>query len=59
VSRLHRVGSTGLASDRTPHSDPWHEVAVLDGDTVALVAVHGAHGLTSSQTRRLVSLLRS
>lgn len=59
VSHLHQIGATGLVSDRTPRSDPWHEVAVLDGDTVALVAVHGARPLTSAQTRRLVRLLHS
>jgi hypothetical protein len=46
-----------LASDRTPRSDPWREVAVLDGDAVVLVATQGS--LAEQQTRRLARLFRS
>jgi hypothetical protein len=46
-----------LASDRTPRSDPWREVAVLDGDAVVLVAAQGS--LAEQQTRRLARLFRS
>ena len=47
-----------LANDRTPRSDPWREVAVLDRDTVVLLAVQGADPLTTAQTRRLVTAFR-
>jgi hypothetical protein len=47
-----------VVSDRTPDSDPWREVAVLDRDSVVLLAVQGAHPLTDPQTRRLVAALR-
>ena len=47
-----------LANDRTPRSDPWREVAVLDRDTVVLLAVQGADPLTTPQTRRLVTAFR-
>lgn len=47
-----------LANDRTPRSDPWREVAVLDRDTVVLLAVQGADPLTTAQTRRLVAAFR-
>ena len=47
-----------LADDRTPRSDPWREVAVLDRDTVVLLAVQGADPLTVAQTHRLVIAFR-
>ena len=47
-----------LANDRTPRSDPWREIAVLDRDTVVLLAVQGADPLTATQTRRLVTAFR-
>ena len=51
----HRPGAGRAASnDRTPRSDPWRELAVLDRDTVVLLAVQGADPLTTAQTRRLV-----
>ena len=59
VAHLTRPGRDALASDRTPMSDPWREVAVLDGDVVALVAVQGHDPLTAAETYRLVHLLRS
>jgi hypothetical protein len=59
VAHLTRPARDALASDRTPTSDPWREVAVLDGDVVALVAVQGHNPLTAAETRRLVRLLHS
>ena len=47
-----------LANDRTPRSDPWRELAVLDRDTVVLLAVQGPDPLTAAQTRRLVAAFR-
>lgn len=58
VGRLTRPARNAVASDRTPESDPWRELAVLDGSTVALLAVQGTDHLTDTQTRRLVTLLR-
>lgn len=58
VDHLTRPAADAVASDRTPTSDPWQEIAVLDGSTVAMVAVQGPGHLTASQTRRIVSLLR-
>lgn len=48
-----------VASMRTPRSDPWQEIAVLDGESVVLVALQGPDSLTPQQTRRLVALLRT
>ena len=59
VADLRRPGRDAVASDRTPRSDPWRELAVLDGDTVALLAVQGRDPLPAGQTRRLVRLFRS
>ena len=59
VAALSTPAPDAVASDRTPRSDPWREVAVLDGDSVALLAARGAHPLTDAQTRRLVRLFRS
>lgn len=58
VGRLTEPASNALVSDRTPESDPWRELAVLDGSTVALLAVQGTDHLTESQTRRIVTLFR-
>jgi hypothetical protein len=58
VEHLTRPAADAVVSDRTPTSDPWQEIAVLDGSTVAMVAVQGPAHLTDSQTRRIVSLLR-
>jgi hypothetical protein len=58
VAALATPDRTSLASDRTPKSDPWREVSVLDGDSVVLLAVQGRHPLTDAQTRRLVTVLR-
>ena len=61
VARVDRLGNGGLLSDRTPSSDPWAELAVLDRDQVALVAARTTlhHGpMTSAGVRRLASLFR-
>lgn len=59
VSGIVEPAAGALASDRTPQSDPWREMAVLDGDTVVLLAVQGRDPFTPRQTRRLVRLLRT
>lgn len=38
VSDLRRYGAGALVNGRTQRSDPWTELAVLDGDAVVLVA---------------------
>jgi hypothetical protein len=58
VARLSEPAEDAVVSDRTPRSDPWRELAVLDGSTVALVAVRGTDHLTHTRTDRLVALLR-
>ena len=50
-----------LLSDRTPQSDPWTELAVLDGDQVVLLAARSRLGrppLTPSGARRLADVFR-
>lgn len=59
VSDITRPARYAFANARTPKSNPWYEVAVLDGGVVALVAVQGVDPLTATKTRRLVRLLRS
>jgi len=58
VSRIGEPATDALASDRTPASDPWREVAVLDGASVVLLAAQGSDSLTDPETRRLVGMLR-
>jgi hypothetical protein len=58
VARLTRPAKDAVLSDRTPRSDPWRELAVLDGSTVALVAVQGTDHLTDARADRLITLLR-
>jgi len=58
VASVTAPATDALASSRTPRSDPWREVAVLDRDTVVLLAVQGADPLTTVQTRRLVTAFR-
>lgn len=61
VARVDRPGAGVLLSDRTPGSDPWTELAVLDGDQVVLVAARTTAGrppMTRAGVRRLVSLFR-
>jgi len=58
VDSITSPAANVVASDRTPASDPWQEIAVLDGSTVAMVAVQGPTRLSNSQARRLITLLR-
>lgn len=61
VARIDRAGAGVLLSDRTPDSDPWTELAVLDGDQVVLVAARTTIDrppMTRAGVRRLVSLFR-
>lgn len=58
VARLARPVADALVSDRTPRSDPWRELAVLDGSAVVLLAVQGTDHLTAARARRLVPLFR-
>ncbi len=58
VTSLSQPAKQALVSARTPQSDPWRELSVLDRDTVVLLAVQGAGELSDSQTRRLVTLFR-
>jgi hypothetical protein len=62
VTRLSTAAPGVLTSDRTPASDPWSELAVLDGDAVVLVAaqtVADTPPLTGAQVRRLAKTFRS
>lgn len=38
VGTVAPIGNGIVLSDRTPNSDPWAELAILDGDQVALLA---------------------
>lgn len=58
VTSLRQPAEQALASARTPESDPWRELSVLDRDTVVLLAVQGAGSLTDAEIRRLVALFR-
>jgi hypothetical protein len=61
VARTDRLGDGVLLSDRTPGSDPWAELAVLDGDQVVLVAAQTTLDrppMTRAGARRLVPLFR-
>lgn len=59
VTRISTPAPQAITNDRTPSSDPWRELAIRDGDTVALLAVQGRDPLSPSQTRGLVRLFRS
>lgn len=58
-----RASTGGLVSDRTPDSDPWTELALLDGEEVVLVAAQttapGEDPLTPAQMARLKTAFRS
>jgi hypothetical protein len=58
VTVVDRLSATAVLSDRTPRSDPWSELAVLDRDTVVLLAVRGRDALSPTQSRRLVEAFR-
>ena len=57
VTSIATPAPNALTSYRTPESDPWREIAVLDGDTVVLLAVQGRDTLSTTQERRLAKLL--
>ena len=59
VTGVNVPAPDALASTRTPRSDPYRELAVLDRDTVVLLAVQGDDALSPRQTRRLVEAFRS
>ena len=56
VSAISSPAKNALVSARTPDSDPWREVSLLDGDSVVLLAIQGADPLTGEATRRIVRL---
>ena len=58
VARVSSPARDALASDRTPRSDPWRELSLLDGDTVVMVAAQGAGSLPDPLARTLVRLFR-
>jgi len=59
VTAVRARSENALSSRRTPRSDPWQELCVLDRDSVVLVAAQGSHGLTDRTINRLVRLLHS
>lgn len=61
VARTEPVRDDVLLNDRTPDSDPWAELALLDGDQVVLVAAQtrlGSPPMTRAGARRLATLFR-
>lgn len=61
VTRVRRLGPHVILSDRTPGSDPWSELALLDGDQVVLVAARarpGSDPMTSAGVRTLATAFR-
>lgn len=58
VADLAEPGADALASDRTPQSDPYREIAIVTGREVVLVAAQGRAPFSPAQTRRLVSRFR-
>ena len=61
VGAVTSIGEHAVLSDRTPDSDPWAELAVLDGTDVVLVAAQarpGAPPLTRDGARTLAAAFR-
>jgi hypothetical protein len=58
VDALSTPDRQAMSSARTPESDPWQELAVLDGPDVVLLAVQGVAPLNRPVTRRIVTLFR-
>jgi hypothetical protein len=61
VRSVADVGGHAVLSDRTPDSDPWSELAVLDGTDVVLVAAQSSPGtrpLTRDGARTLAAAFR-
>ena len=59
VTAVRSRANHALSSRRTPRSDPWQELSVLDGDSVVLVAAQGSDLLSDRTMDRLVRLLHS
>lgn len=62
VRSVVRLPTGVLVSDRTPQSDPWSEVALVDGDTVVLLAEHGGRRssvVNPAQARHIAEVFRS
>jgi hypothetical protein len=58
VATISRPAAGAMSSARTPESDPWQELAVVDGADVVLLAVQGDKALNRPLTRRIVTLFR-
>jgi hypothetical protein len=58
VDEVRTPTRDALTSARTPQSDPWQELALMDGADVVMVAVQGEQPLNDASTRRLVRLFR-
>lgn len=52
VGKLQELRRDALLSDRTPDSDPWTELAVLDGSDVVLMAAQSRPGRPPLTTDR-------
>jgi hypothetical protein len=59
VTAVRSRSKDALSSRRTPRSDPWQELSVLDRDSVVLVAAQGGDLLTDRTMDRLIRLLHS
>ncbi|MDX6298945.1 MAG: hypothetical protein QOF53_159 [Nocardioidaceae bacterium] len=59
VTAVRARSKVALSSRRTPKSDPWQELSVLDRDSVVLVAAQGSDVLSDRTMTRLVRLLHS
>ena len=61
VKNVTSVGDHAVLSDRTPDSDPWTELAVLDGPDVVLLAAQNRPGeppLTPDRAQALAAAFR-
>ena len=58
VDTVSQPAPGAMSSARTPRSDPWQELAVLDGPDVVLLAVQGVEPLNRPVARRIVTLFR-
>jgi hypothetical protein len=58
VTTVTSPSEDAVLSDRTPVSDPYTELAVLDRDTVVLLAARGRNALSADQGSRLVEAFR-
>ncbi len=61
VTTVDRLGEGVVLSDRTPKSDAWVELAILDDDHVVLIAAQtlvGRPPMTRAQAQRLAATFR-